>query len=124
MAHEQHQVFADGEAKINVVRHQLESQQRAPLRILESTSKERDIVLQQARRSRDSRMRSESAAQVPRDEVQVLTHQLQDALKSNVYFHNLNERNFAGCHRIIADREPAVIGERAMYQVRLDEVTI
>ena len=55
MVHEQHHFVEEGEAAIHVIRYQMESEQRASLRILESVSQDRDFVRQKAQHLRDKR---------------------------------------------------------------------
>ena len=52
MVHEQHQLVEEGEAHRNVVRHHMEPEQRASLRILESPQ-ECDPVRQEAKHLRE-----------------------------------------------------------------------
>ena len=85
MVHEQNQFVQKGEAQINFVRHQLESEQRAPMWVLEAVSPDRDIVRRAAPNSGDIQQRSESAAQLSWGEDQTLSHQLKEARESCEY---------------------------------------
>ena len=62
--HEQHQLAEEGEARIHFDRQQVESEQRAALRILESVSQDGDFVRQEAQRLRGNFHRSTQAAQL------------------------------------------------------------
>ena len=55
-----------------------ESEQRASLRILESVSQERDLVRKETHSLRDTYHRSEKGAQVPTDDVEDVTHPLDE----------------------------------------------
>ena len=79
MVHEQHQLVEEREARIHFVRHQMESEQRASLRILESASQERDPVRQEAQNYRGNYHSSE---QIPREEVQYLTFHVGEVRKT------------------------------------------
>ena len=75
MVHEQHQCVQGGEAQLDVVRHQMASEQRASLMILQLFLQERDLVRQEVQYLRDTKHRSEQAALLPRAEVEELTVQ-------------------------------------------------
>ena len=75
MVHEQHQCVQEGEAQLDFVRRQMESEQRSSLRILELFLQERDLVRQEAQNLRDTEHRSEQAAVLSRAEVEELTVQ-------------------------------------------------
>ena len=53
MLREQNQLVQEGEAQINVVHHQMESEQRAFLMILETVSQDREVVCQEEQNFRD-----------------------------------------------------------------------
>ena len=72
------------EAQLRVVRRQMESEQRTSTMILESVSQDRDIVCQEALNARDIFQKSERAAQLPRTEVQNLTHHSSRKLEKSV----------------------------------------
>ena len=67
----------------------------------------------------DAHQRSESAALLPRTEVQTLTYQIYEARETSEHFHNLGERNLEECRRIIVERDGAPLEERAL--LRKDE---
>ena len=98
-----------GEAQTRVVRHPMESEQRASFRILEAVSQDRDIR-QEAQTSRDVRQRSEHIRYV----------KLQ---KTSEHFHDTNERNIAESHRIVADRDQAVFKGRPFLHTNAEEKT-
>ena len=58
MVHEQHRIVEEEEARINFVPNHMESEQPAPLSILESVAQKRDLV----RQAQNLRDRSEQSA--------------------------------------------------------------
>ena len=112
MVHEQLQLLEEGEAQINFVRHRMESEQRASLRILQSVSRERDLVRQEAYHLRDDYQRSERAALLPREEVEELIVLSSEAQKkTGEYFHDIHVRNLTESHPISPERD------RALFEV-------
>ena len=85
----------NGEAQTHLARHQIDFEQRASKLNLESVSQDRDIVCPEVQKFRDVCQRSESAAQLPRAEVQTLTHQFHVARDTSECRHNLNHRDLA-----------------------------
>ena len=83
----------------------MESEQRASFRILESDSKERDLVRQEALHLHDNDHRSEQAALLPGEEVDEFTFQFGEARQTGEYFHDVHERNLTKSHRIAAWRD-------------------
>ena len=121
MVHEQHQLVEEGAAQKHVVRHQMETEQRAYLRIRNQSHRNVTLFLRKYNilattiTGPKHYHRSEQAALLTSAEVQSWTRQLKEARGPSENFQNLNERNLAESHRHIADRDRALIEGRALW---------
>ena len=124
MVHEQHQLVDEGEAQTHCVRHRMESEHRASFRILESVSKERDLVRQEALHLHDNYHRSEQAALLPGEDVDEFTFQFGETRQTGEYFHDVHERNLTESHRIAALRDRSKLEGRTTLRTYDEEDNI